>query len=359
MRVKKYFLTNEKKVRNQDSYLAYFFYLLTEPNNIDIGFIFDVADIIKAIMDPEFNGLRNDLFHTVFDKYLIKIVNAILDQESSSKKILDTSKKSILLDILVFCLKSYPIKTKAFIMKNDILMNLSSLFTSRSKQLKSSIIKLLRILVGFKDEAINKFLIKQNYFHYPFSIFIIDKKDNMIKSQILELFDFIFKNKQKSILDYISDEYSEYLKQPIMSNHLLFKNILNKVKYKPNPIKQNEIPNDKFNDSLKNSEYQRVFKETIINNDSLNAKNIEKKENDFLSLSKEKIIPEVTFEDQNEIQSQNESMIKPIISKKHHFTESLIDIFKNLYDDSSEELFQNPNMNGYSSLNEVKRQKIS
>jgi protein phosphatase-4 regulatory subunit 3 len=135
-----------------------------------------------------------NFLHFFYNENFSLLVKPLRQLDSSSK--LDDAKATLinhLLELLCFFIRTHTNRIKYYILGDDLLNRICTLFASgRDVTLRLTAVRLMRTLIGQKDEFFNRFIIKQNLLAPLMRMFDRNgSRYNLLNSMCLELFEFI------------------------------------------------------------------------------------------------------------------------------------------------------------------------
>jgi len=191
------------------------------------GVKYCIAEFFKSLLDPEFKSEFIDLF---YDKFLQKLTDFLLIKAPSEKLLRESYELSqhLICDLIVYGIKSHGCKARYFILHNNLISNLIPLLKSPEKYIHLDYIRILRCCVGTLEEPIFRNIIKNDIFKVIFEnvSILFRNKDNLIKSAILEMFEFILRQSIKTLIEYLVKNYEIELQK--LSGIATFKGLLRK-----------------------------------------------------------------------------------------------------------------------------------
>ena len=135
------------------------------------------------------------------------------------------SARQYVCELLCFCVAKHSYRIKYFILRNNILSKVLKLASHRDKCLVLAALRFFRQCVGLKDEFYNRYIIKNRCFEPVIAQLQANiKRDNLVHSAILELFEFVRKENVKSLIAHLADVYEEQLKP--LTHVEIFSNLL-------------------------------------------------------------------------------------------------------------------------------------
>ncbi|KAF6091296.1 protein phosphatase 4 regulatory subunit 3C [Phyllostomus discolor] len=119
---------------------------------------------------------------------------------------------SLILEMLTFCVQNHTYYIKHYILRKDLLRNVLILMRSRHTFLVLCALRLMRSMIGLKDEIYNRYIIKGNLFE-PVVNVLLDNgtRYNMLNSAALSLFEYIRAENVKSLIEHIVEKFYKKL----------------------------------------------------------------------------------------------------------------------------------------------------
>lgn len=118
----------------------------------------------------------------------------------------------IILELLTFCVQHHTYYIKYYILRKDLLRNVLILMKSKHTFLVLCALRLMRKIIGLKDEVYNRYIIKGNLFEPVVNAFLDNgTRYNMLNSAVIELFEYIKVENIKSLLSHIVEKFYKRL----------------------------------------------------------------------------------------------------------------------------------------------------
>ncbi|CAM4812302.1 unnamed protein product [Rotaria magnacalcarata] len=118
----------------------------------------------------------------------------------------------LIIDFLIFCIEHHTYHIRNFLQKKDLLKRILVLLKSKHQFLQLSALRLLRRIVGLKDEQYNLTIVRNNLFAPIVDAFKANKRRyNLLNSAMIELFEFIRIEIINTLINYIVENfYSDF-----------------------------------------------------------------------------------------------------------------------------------------------------
>ncbi|NXQ62921.1 P4R3B phosphatase, partial [Anthoscopus minutus] len=116
------------------------------------------------------------------------------------------------LELLSFCVERHKYHMKIYIIKNDLLRRTLVLMKSKHKFLALCALRLMRRIIGLKDDLYNHYIAVGNLFE-PVVNAVLDNRNgcNLLKSALMELFEFICLKDIRFLIAHIVENFSDAL----------------------------------------------------------------------------------------------------------------------------------------------------
>ena len=161
----------------------------------------------------------------LFDLFYSKLLPMIVDCLATTK---DHMTKSSVLEILICCANTHGQRIRYFIIHNEVMQHLQGLYSDRSKSIKLGMIKLSKALIASKDDALIRYILKHDLFAPIFTIWQRNKRENLLTSSLLELFDIVSSTNSRSLIAYMMEKYKSYIVEEPYSKYNAMKLIKSK-----------------------------------------------------------------------------------------------------------------------------------
>ncbi len=155
---------------------------------------------MKALLDPECTDLKDEFFDVFYAKFAPRIVDGL----AAAK---DVFTKSLLLDILAFCAGAHGTRVKYYVTYNNVFQRLAPLYSDPRKCVRLSMVRFFRIFFANNDEALNRYIIKHDLFAPLVKLMQSSRRDNLMASALLEIFNSAVTLNMRSIILYIMDKH--------------------------------------------------------------------------------------------------------------------------------------------------------
>jgi len=219
--VKLILLSEEEKANNYTMICQLFSLLLHSSYD---SMKFEICEFIKGLLDPDCKDLKDEFFDLFYNKILPQLVDFISDAVHHE----DELTISLVLDILTYCARSHGYRSRYYVTHNSVLIRLSKLYSVPSKTIRLAMIRLLRTLVGTNDENISKHIAKLDLFEPLFKLLSTTKRDNLITSAILDLFNTVASQSIRTLIGYMVDKYGKVFIDSPYAIHPVMKKIRSK-----------------------------------------------------------------------------------------------------------------------------------
>ncbi|KAK2149303.1 hypothetical protein LSH36_455g01017 [Paralvinella palmiformis] len=180
----------------------------------ELGGAVQLMGIIRLLIDPEnmlgtTNKTEKTEFLTFFYKHSMHVLTAPLFantvEDKPSKDDYQTCQLlALILELLTFCIEHHTFHIRNYVTKKDLLRRVLVLLKSKHAFLSLSALRLLRHMVGLKDEIYNRYIINGDLFKPVVDAFIANgNRYNLLNSALIELFEYIRLEDIKSLNTYI------------------------------------------------------------------------------------------------------------------------------------------------------------
>tara|TARA_B100000513_G_C11901502_1_gene185521 strand:- start:355 stop:2586 length:2232 start_codon:yes stop_codon:yes gene_type:complete len=206
------------------------------------------TEVLRCLLDPEgMEGREQDAFLSLFyDNFVHKMAVPVagktaagtaplgaeasevveivkVDEEGANDGVL--SARQHVCEILSFCVQKHSYRIKYFILRNNIINKVLTLAKLKDKCLVLAVVRFFRSCLGLKDEFYNRYIVKTRCFDPIMQqLELHRRRDNLVHSAILELFEFVRRENIKTLISHLSDTYHELLGS--MSHVGIFKGLL-------------------------------------------------------------------------------------------------------------------------------------
>ncbi len=133
------------------------------------------------------------------------------------------------LEILTYCARLHAYRIRHYVSHNNILQNLAPLYSHPAKEIRLAMLRFFRALVGNKDESLNKYIVTHKLFDEVVGLLKAARRDSLMQSALLEMFDFIHKESIKTLVVHLMETYKDVFAEPRFARLGPFSNI--RIKY--------------------------------------------------------------------------------------------------------------------------------
>ena len=177
--------------------------------------------LIKTLIDPDnFSAEMKLVDRTSFLSYLYKncmhhLIAPLLAMTTDSRVAAsaDTNENteiiSYIIQLLTFCVEQHTYHSRVYIINKNLLSRVVVLLTSRHSHLVLITIRLMRKIIGMKEEGLNSYIVRNNLLQSVATLLRATPEYNMINSACLELFSFILSERTLSLLKYVVEGLPE------------------------------------------------------------------------------------------------------------------------------------------------------
>ncbi|NXI19684.1 P4R3B phosphatase, partial [Irena cyanogastra] len=187
--------------------------------------------VLTAPLLAETSGEWHEIVHYLFIFVQLKALIFLVDNYQTAEIL------ASVLELLSFCVEQHKYHMKIYLTKKDLLRRTLVLMKSRHKFLALCALRFLRRIIGLKDELYNRYITLGNLFE-PVVNAVLDNRDRcgLVKSALLELFEFIQKEDIQFLIAHIVENFSDAL-ESVKYIHT-FQRL--KTKYEQEKDQQNE-----------------------------------------------------------------------------------------------------------------------
>ena len=177
--------------------------------------------LIKTLIDPDsFSPEMKLVDKTSFFSYLYKscmhhLIAPLLAVTTdtrvapSTDTIENTEIISYIIQLLAFCVEQHTYHSRVYIINKNLLSRVVVLLTSRHSHLVLITIRLIRKILGMREEGFNSYIVRNNLLQPVATLLKATPMYNMINSACLELFSFILREPTSGLLRYVVEGLPE------------------------------------------------------------------------------------------------------------------------------------------------------
>eukprot|EP01022_Parablepharisma_sp_SALTPOND_P030324 TRINITY_DN75_c0_g2_i1.p1 TRINITY_DN75_c0_g2~~TRINITY_DN75_c0_g2_i1.p1 ORF type:complete len:606 (+),score=80.41 TRINITY_DN75_c0_g2_i1:827-2644(+) len=208
LKVKAMLLSEEDKKTGHRLMLDLLNILFT--SNLD-GPKFEIIEFYKNLLDPESIQLKNDIFDVFYEEHIYIITDFLSSIEKEPNNPSRTTSLYLGLELLTCCAKLHGYRMRYYVTHNNVLRHFEPLYTHPTKYVRVAAVKFFRALIGTKEEAMCRYIVTNDLIKPIIVLASKIRMDNMLKSVVLELFDFIQRENVKILITHLVEQYSEFV----------------------------------------------------------------------------------------------------------------------------------------------------
>lgn len=187
-----------------------------------MGLMEQSLEVIKALLEPSDDALsKYDSFLEIFyNKFVNDLVEALavgIDSKSNLNpdlpETVSARAKGAILELLCFCVQTHAYTVKYCMLRGNMVDRVIGLFQAPEKWLVCSTVRFIRTLVGMKEEFFDRTVIRSGALGDIVDVFFRNgDHNNLLNSTILELFDFIRRERRHVLIEHTIEKYYDRLK---------------------------------------------------------------------------------------------------------------------------------------------------
>eukprot|EP00210_Caulerpa_lentillifera_P008601 g8205.t1 len=161
-------------------------------------------EVIRQLLDPAAED-QMDKYRTILDIFYKDSITELISSLSLDPgQTVSPRAKGAILDLLCFCVQNHGYTIKYTILRGSVIQQVLALFKAKERWLVISAVRLVRILVGMKDEFFDRMINRTNIPDHLIDLLLENgERNNMLNSTLLELFDFVRKEKRHLLIEEI------------------------------------------------------------------------------------------------------------------------------------------------------------
>lgn len=180
---------------------------------LDTGLADQLSHVIHAVIDPDLKPIEKEGFlDQFFTKHLPRITPILNPPKVAGSKPSNGNGSSVdvmcaqqqACDLLSFAISTHPVKSKQFILSQELGSKIVVLLKSARASLTCAAVRLLRACIGLEDETVSKQLCAQKAIDQLVDTFSMNgSRYNLLNSAILETLHFIRLQNVRSLVEYL------------------------------------------------------------------------------------------------------------------------------------------------------------
>ncbi|KAG2450841.1 hypothetical protein HYH02_004675 [Chlamydomonas schloesseri] len=183
-------------------------------DSTDAGLAEQVCEALKLLMDPDTMEApveKNELLDVFYDKYLDKMTEVILSDQSinsTGTRSVPAATLGLILELMCFCVQNHSYRIRYYTLRKHLVEKVLKLLHRRERWLVCGTVRFMRVCVALKDEFFIRYLLRHNCFGPLMVVFFENgERYNLLNSAVLDLIDFIRKENIKPLLDHLVEQY--------------------------------------------------------------------------------------------------------------------------------------------------------
>lgn len=179
-------------------------------------------EVIKALLEPSENAANKydsflEIFYGSFMNDLVETLAVGLDEKTKMHpempETVSARAKNAILDLLSLCVQTHQYSVKYYMLRGNTVERVSCLLRAPEKWLVASTVRFFRTLVGMKEEFYDRIVIRANALGMLVDVFFENgDRNNLLNSTILELFDFLRRERRHIHIEHVVEHYYDRLK---------------------------------------------------------------------------------------------------------------------------------------------------
>ena len=171
---------------------------------------------------------NSDLIDIFYNDCVINLVEFISNGSLQLHNESYTTSLHLTLDLLVYCTKINGAMMREHVIHKEILQRLDGLYRYPMKYIRLGMIKYLKSLLDIGDDMLKHYIASYDLLRSVIDLANKLKKDNLLKSAIIDLFITISKSNNRVLITYLGSTYNEFFVTSSLSTHPIMKEILSK-----------------------------------------------------------------------------------------------------------------------------------
>ena len=207
--------------------------------NENFGIKYEISQIIKSLIENDFQGKKNSFDNLIFVEALIVLVKYLdIPLNSNFKKEIELNKQ-IIIEILCHLIYQYNKITQYWLDQNDVCNRIVKLIGYGSKILDLYSIKFIKCIIMNCDLFYVKNFLNEKLFSKIQLLFEQNKpNENLIFSSVCDLFDYSRNNSEQILIQFFILNREFFYDE---SNRKYFQKLIDKYEHKEEPIKKSYI----------------------------------------------------------------------------------------------------------------------
>ncbi|XP_064601832.1 serine/threonine-protein phosphatase 4 regulatory subunit 3-like [Liolophura sinensis] len=232
----------------------------------ELGGAMQLMGILRILIDPEnmlatANKTEKTEFLSFFYKHSMHVLTAPLFANTTEDKPSNDDYQSaqllgLILELLSFCVEHHTYHIKNYVINKDLLRRVLVLLKSKHTFLALCALRLMRKIIGLKEEFYNRYIVKGNLFQAVVDAFMANgDRYNLLNSAMIELFEFIKVEEIRSLSNHIVETHMKELEKVTYVN--TFKTIKSKYEQQQDRLKDKPSVENNVSSVLRNNRFRR------------------------------------------------------------------------------------------------------
>jgi len=217
--VREFVLLEGNKTDDEDLLINLAIEQMISDTDPELGGAVQLMGILRVLIDPEnmlatANKTEKTEFLSFFYKHSMHILTAPLfaittDTAGPSRDDYQTAQLlSLILELLTFCIEHHTYHIKNYVLSKDLLRRILVLLRSKHAFLALCALRLMRRMIGLKDDFYNRYIIKGDLFKPVVEAFKANgDKYNLLNSAMIEIFEFIAVEDIRLLIQYFVETH--------------------------------------------------------------------------------------------------------------------------------------------------------
>ncbi|XP_037369008.1 protein PPP4R3C isoform X2 [Talpa occidentalis] len=231
--VRTFVMEETQQLENGDLFINIIIEQIIGDTDPELGGALHLVGLLRLLLDPDnmsfaFSKCERSEFLNFFYKhcmhnFIAPLMTITSEDRFEDDDILESDKNclnnyqtaqllTLILELLTFCVQRHTHYIKNYILSKDLLRRVLIVMKSKHTFLTLCAIRMMRRMIGLKDELFNRYIIKGNLFEPVVNAFLNNgTRYNMLNSAVIEMFEYIRVENIKSLVTHIIEKFYETL----------------------------------------------------------------------------------------------------------------------------------------------------
>lgn len=174
---------------------------------------FEIIEFYKFLLNPEADYLKTDILDLFYEECMPILITTLKSGQ------MEITSLYLTLDLLTYCVNVHNYRAKYLVIQHSVLNCIEPFYKYKVKYIRVAALKLLKGIIELKDTGIYNDIVTNNSLKSVIEMVEKVRRENLIKSVVLELLGFIVKFKIKILTIYLMEQFPDFVKTGCFSHY--------------------------------------------------------------------------------------------------------------------------------------------